>query len=137
MGLREVGQPGLHLAGQGIRRSKIKRLAWMNKHESMEEKIPLATREKEYRVKAVWKTLQGEGLFAGRPAVFVRLVGCNLWSGYEATRERDALRTNAACPRWCDTDFTREGSQAYSAGALAEAMGDVGGPIRFCVLTGG
>ena len=90
-----------------------------------------------YRVKAIWKTLQGEGLFAGRPAVFVRLVGCNMWSGYEHTRQRDAERTGGHCPLWCDTDFTKEGSQDYTADALATAMQQVGGEVRFCVITGG
>ncbi|MBJ6146302.1 7-carboxy-7-deazaguanine synthase QueE [Hymenobacter sp. BT559] len=90
-----------------------------------------------YRVKNVWKTLQGEGLFAGRPAVFVRFVGCNLWSGYEASRERDIQRTGASCPGWCDTDFTKEGSTSYSAAQLAQTIREVGGDIRFCVLTGG
>ena len=94
-------------------------------------------RAKTYRVKAIWKTLQGEGFFAGRPAVFVRFVGCNVWSGYEKDRERDAARTGADCPLWCDTDFTKEGSQAYAAEELVEAVNDVGDAIRFCVLTGG
>jgi organic radical activating enzyme len=104
--------------------------------EVTEDTLPLP-REKGYRVKAVWKTLQGEGLFAGRPAVFVRLVGCNLWSGYEKTRERDAARTGADCPMWCDTEFTKEGSRLYTAQELAAAMQAEGGEIRFCVLTGG
>ncbi len=90
-----------------------------------------------YRVKAIWKTLQGEGFFAGRPAVFVRFVGCNLWSGREQDRERDAQRTGADCPRWCDTDFRKENSRAYTADELVAALQEVGGPIRFCVLTGG
>ncbi len=90
-----------------------------------------------YRIKAIWKTLQGEGFFAGRPAVFVRFVGCNLWSGYERNRERDARRTWANCPRWCDTDFRKAGSRAYTAEALIAALQDIGGAIRFCVLTGG
>lgn len=90
-----------------------------------------------YKVKSIWKTLQGEGLFAGRPAVFVRLVGCNMWSGYENTRQRDAERTGAKCPLWCDTDFTKEGSQAYTAATLATTVTQVGGGIRFCVITGG
>ncbi|MBC5993532.1 7-carboxy-7-deazaguanine synthase QueE [Pontibacter cellulosilyticus] len=94
-------------------------------------------KETTYRVKSVWKTLQGEGLFAGRPAVFVRMVGCNLWSGYADTRERDAARTGANCPMWCDTDFTKEGSRAYTAAELAQEMRSVGGDVRFCVITGG
>lgn len=95
------------------------------------------TRDKRYRVKAIWKTLQGEGLFAGRPAVFVRLVGCNMWSGYEADRERDAARTGAECPLWCDTEFTKEDSRSYSASDLVSEMLETGGEIGFCVLTGG
>lgn len=92
---------------------------------------------KTYRVKHIWKTLQGEGLFAGRPAVFVRLVGCNMWSGYENTRQRDAQRTGAKCPLWCDTDFTKEGSTAYTATQLAKQIKSTGGEIQFVVITGG
>lgn len=92
---------------------------------------------KRYVVKAVWRTLQGEGAWAGRPAVFVRFAGCNLWSGYEADRNRDTARNGAACPRWCDTDFTREGAKKLTASELADEMLAVAGDIRFCVLTGG
>ncbi len=92
---------------------------------------------KRYSVKAVWRTLQGEGAWAGRPAVFVRFTGCNMWSGYEADRERDAERNAATCPLWCDTDFRKEGASKLSAGGLVEEMLAVAGGIRFCVLTGG
>lgn len=103
---------------------------------------------KRYAVKAVWRTLQGEGAWAGRAAVFVRLAGCNLWSGHDADRDRDAGRSGASCPRWCDTDFTKEGAAKLTAAALVEevlaAAGTVSGspepppaPIRFVVLTGG
>jgi 7-carboxy-7-deazaguanine synthase (Cx14CxxC type) len=51
-----------------------------------------------YSVKEIFYTLQGEGANAGRPAVFCRFAGCNLWSG----REED--RASAIC-RFCDTDF--------------------------------
>lgn len=51
-----------------------------------------------YSVKEIFYTLQGEGARAGRPAVFCRFSGCNLWSGREADRE------GSAC-RFCDTDF--------------------------------
>ena len=96
-----------------------------------------STGEATYRVKDVWQTLQGEGFWAGRPAVFCRFVACNMWSGYEEDRERDAERSGADCPLWCDTDFTKEGSEKLSARELAQRMADVGGDIDFCVLTGG
>lgn len=53
-----------------------------------------------YIVKEIFYTLQGEGAHTGRPAVFCRFAGCNLWSG----REED--RSSALC-RFCDTDFLR------------------------------
>ncbi len=90
-----------------------------------------------YRVKNVFRTVQGEGFWVGRPAVFVRLVGCNMWSGYETDRERDAERTGADCPLWCDTDFTKEGAMDLTAEQLTTRMGEVGDEIDFCVLTGG
>lgn len=58
-----------------------------------------------YAMAEVFKTLQGEGLNAGRSAVFVRFAGCNLWSGQAATRDKDAARSGAMCPLFCDTDF--------------------------------
>lgn len=51
-----------------------------------------------YAVKEVFYSLQGEGVHAGRPAVFLRFSGCNLWSGHEKDRNR------AVC-KFCDTDF--------------------------------
>jgi organic radical activating enzyme len=93
--------------------------------------------ETTYRVKNIFRTVQGEGFWAGRPAVFIRLVGCNMWSGYEEDRERDAERTGADCPLWCDTDFTKEGSDDLMAEGLAGKMKEEGGEIDFCVLTGG
>ena len=82
-------------------------------------------------------TLQGEGAHAGRPAVFCRFAGCNLWSG----REED--RPTAVC-RFCDTQFVGTGGDGggkFDAAGLAEAAvslwpaGDPG--ARFIVLTGG
>ncbi len=91
-----------------------------------------------YRVKDVWRTLQGEGAFAGRPAVFVRFVACNLWTGRDADRARDAERSGADCPLWCDTDFTRDGSRVFdSPDALADHVAAVGAGIGFVVCTGG
>ena len=51
-----------------------------------------------YTVKEIYYTLQGEGAQTGRPAVFLRFAGCNLWTG----REED--RATAVCS-FCDTDF--------------------------------
>jgi len=51
-----------------------------------------------YSIKEIFYTLQGEGAHAGRPAVFCRFSGCNLWTG------READRANAVC-QFCDTDF--------------------------------
>lgn len=90
-----------------------------------------------YAVKEMFYSLQGEGRQAGRPAVFCRFAGCNLWSG----RERD--RATAAC-NFCDTDFVGVdgdgGGRFDQAAALADAIaamwrGD--GGAKFVVLTGG
>lgn len=61
---------------------------------------------KTYLVKEAFRTIQGEGAYAGTPAIFLRLGGCNMWSGNEQDRARDAERNQAECPKWCDTDFT-------------------------------
>lgn len=72
-----------------------------------------------YAVKEIFYTLQGEGANTGRPAVFCRFTGCNLWSG----REED--RASAAC-RFCDTDFVetdgRGGGRFGNAAELAEVV---------------
>lgn len=72
-----------------------------------------------YAVKELYYTLQGEGTRAGRPAVFLRFAGCNLWSG------READRAGAVC-RFCDTDFLGTdgpgGGRYPSAGDLAAAV---------------
>ena len=65
-----------------------------------------------YAVKEMFLTLQGEGLQAGRRAVFVRFAGCNLWSG------REIDRSGAAC-RFCDTDFV--GIDGGGGGRFADA----------------
>lgn len=88
---------------------------------------------KRYTVKAVWRTLQGEGVWAGRAAVFVRFVGCNMWTGYEDDRSAGL----APCSLFCDTDFRKEGSVKLSAADLVAEVLSVAGPVRFCVLTGG
>jgi len=72
-----------------------------------------------YTVKEIFYTLQGEGMNVGKPAVFLRFAGCNLWSG----REDD--RASAVC-RFCDTDFVGTngpgGGKFDSAAALANAV---------------
>jgi 7-carboxy-7-deazaguanine synthase len=90
-----------------------------------------------FAVKEIFLTLQGEGVQAGRPAVFCRFAGCNLWSG----REED--RADAVC-RFCDTDFVgtdgTKGGRYRDTGDLIDAIEAewTGGPInRLCVLTGG
>ncbi len=91
-----------------------------------------------YAVKEIFYTLQGEGANAGRPAVFCRFAGCNLWSG----REED--RATAVC-RFCDTEFVGTdgtlGDKYRTAKALADQIATQWAPAsiaqRFCVLTGG
>lgn len=72
-----------------------------------------------YSVKEMFYTLQGEGINAGRPAVFLRFSGCNLWSGLEKDR------ASAICS-FCDTDFVGTdgpgGGKFKSAEALADAV---------------
>jgi len=96
-----------------------------------------------YSVKELFYTLQGEGANAGRPAVFCRFAGCNLWSG------READRATAVC-RFCDTNFV--GTDGSGGGRFATAE-DLAGAIarqwpppsaaaperfkRFVVCTGG
>lgn len=90
-----------------------------------------------FAVKEMFYSLQGEGRHAGRPAVFCRFTGCNLWSG------REIDRATAVC-NFCDTDFVGTdglgGGRFDGADALADAVermwGGIGGR-RFVVLTGG
>ncbi|MGY8905335.1 MAG: 7-carboxy-7-deazaguanine synthase [Burkholderiales bacterium] len=90
-----------------------------------------------YSVKEIFYTLQGEGAQAGRPAVFCRFAGCNLWSG------READRASAIC-RFCDTEFVGTdgigGGKFADATALAQAVSSAwgsGAEKRYVVLTGG
>ncbi|MGN6122719.1 MAG: 7-carboxy-7-deazaguanine synthase [Sphingomonas oligoaromativorans] len=91
-----------------------------------------------YAVKEIFLTLQGEGLNAGRRAVFLRFSGCNLWSG----REED--RATAQCT-FCDTDFVGmdgdHGGRYPDAAALAakvsELWGAQGEGRPLVVITGG
>ena len=88
-----------------------------------------------YAVKEIFLTLQGEGMQAGRRAVFLRLAGCNLWTGREQDRE------SAICT-FCDTDFVGmdgENGGRYEAVALAEKVAALweGGERPLVVITGG
>lgn len=94
-----------------------------------------------YTVKEIFYTLQGEGYHTGRPAVFCRFSGCNLWTG------RDGDRAGAVC-KFCDTDFVGvgpDGGKFASAEDLAARVASlwpsespVGRPPgRYVVCTGG
>jgi 7-carboxy-7-deazaguanine synthase (Cx14CxxC type) len=92
-----------------------------------------------YAVKEIFFTLQGEGRQSGRPAVFCRFSGCNLWTG------REVDRPTATC-QFCDTDFVgTDGSgggkfnEAESLAAAIAATWPAGGSAaaRYVVCTGG
>lgn len=67
---------------------------------------------RKYSVKEIYYTIQGEGANTGRPAVFVRFSGCNLWSGKEEDRHK------AIC-KFCDTDFV--GVDGVNGGKFSDA----------------
>lgn len=94
-----------------------------------------------YAVKSVYYTIQGEGMNAGRAAVFLRFSGCNLWSG----REQDRGKGAGGCSQWCDTDFV--GVDGVGGGryetpqalvrAVSEAWPEAPRSKRLVVCTGG
>lgn len=92
---------------------------------------------KTYSVKEIFLTIQGEGLNAGRRAVFIRFTGCNLWNGTEAGRET----AKGACGKWCDTDFKKDGAKQMTVKEICDeafvAMANkpIGKPL--VVVTGG
>ena len=91
-----------------------------------------------YLIKEIYYTLQGEGVHTGRPAVFVRFTGCNLWSG----REED--RSDAVC-KFCDTDFIGtdgpNGGKFIDVGSIVSKVKELWPTIPdsrpFVVCTGG
>ena len=91
-----------------------------------------------YSVKEIYYTLQGEGAHTGRPAVFLRFAGCNLWSG------REEHRAQAIC-RFCDTEFVgtdgvgggKFATAAKLADAVTRAWPSIPGSIPYVVCTGG
>jgi organic radical activating enzyme len=68
-----------------------------------------------YTVKEIYFTLQGEGINTGRPAVFCRFAGCNLWSGLEEDR------ATAIC-NFCDTDFVGTNGQGGGKFTTADEL---------------
>src|SRR5687768_15544672 len=91
-----------------------------------------------YTVKELFYTLQGEGFHTGRPAVFCRFTGCNLWTGREQDRHR------AVC-QFCDTDFVGtgpDGGRFATPDALADRVAalwprEAVGNAPYVVCTGG
>ncbi|HVZ49997.1 MAG TPA: 7-carboxy-7-deazaguanine synthase [Gemmatimonadaceae bacterium] len=91
-----------------------------------------------YILREIFYTLQGEGFHTGRPAVFARFAGCNLWSG------READRATATCT-FCDTEFVGvgpDGGKFATADAFADAVAsrwprDAAGGEPYVVCTGG
>ncbi|TCS39509.1 7-carboxy-7-deazaguanine synthase (Cx14CxxC type) [Paucimonas lemoignei] len=91
-----------------------------------------------YSVKEIFYTLQGEGAHAGRPAVFCRFSGCNLWSG------RESDRASAVC-KFCDTDFVgtdgERGGKFPDAARLANTIAGLWPSTytasKYVVFTGG
>lgn len=91
-----------------------------------------------YSIKEIFYTLQGEGARTGRPAVFCRFAGCNLWSG----REEDRLRS--VC-RFCDTDFVGTTGERGGKYTTVEELSSVIAALwpaghdenRYVVFTGG
>jgi 7-carboxy-7-deazaguanine synthase len=89
-----------------------------------------------YTVKEIFYTLQGEGYHTGRPAVFCRFSGCNLWTGRESDR-------HAAVCKFCDTDFVGvgpDGGKFAAAKDLASRVAALWPEVpsrRFVVCTGG
>ncbi len=90
-----------------------------------------------YSIKEIFYSIQGEGYHTGRPAVFCRFAGCNLWSGREEDRSRSICK-------FCDTDFVgtdgEGGGRFDAADALAGAIAATWGSDaerRYVVFTGG
>ena len=91
-----------------------------------------------YFVKEIFKSIQGEGFYSGRPATFIRFTGCNLWNG------KITSRSNAVCS-FCDTDFVGTNGLnggEYNANQLIKKVKESWKSSfcptqKFVVLTGG
>lgn len=85
------------------------------------------------RVVSVFSTMQCEGSKSGTPATFVRLSGCNLWSGHELLREKG----KGVCANWCDTFFAK--GKKYSVEELIQSIRklSIKQKRKLVVITGG
>ncbi|MBK7095549.1 MAG: 7-carboxy-7-deazaguanine synthase [Saprospiraceae bacterium] len=89
--------------------------------------------DKKYKIKDIFYSIQGEGFNMGKPAIFIRFSGCNLWSGSEKDRE------NAVC-KFCDTDFKGtdgENGGIYSPVYLLKKIIALSSNCKFLIFTGG
>lgn len=90
---------------------------------------------KKYFIKEIFYSIQGEGFYSGRPAIFVRFSGCNFWSGIDSDRDKSICK-------FCDTDFNGiDGINGgnYSLFQLIELLNAIkeNTKCKFIVLTGG
>jgi len=97
--------------------------------------VILKKKDKKYSIKEIFYSIQGEGLHTGKPAIFIRFSGCNLWSGLEKDRG------NAIC-KFCDTDFKGvdgDNGGVYKAYELLDKIKGIkaASKCKFIVLTGG
>ncbi len=97
--------------------------------------MKLRGENKKYRIKEIFYSIQGEGFHTGKPAIFVRFSGCNLWSGLEKDRK------NAIC-KFCDTNFAGvdgDNGGVYTANELLNKVENIkiASKCKFIVLTGG
>jgi len=86
-----------------------------------------------FAIKEIFYSLQGEGFYSGRPAIFIRFTGCNFWSGLEKHRK------NAICD-FCDTDFRGVDGQNggfFNPKELIDKIKSLSIDCKFVVLTGG
>jgi len=95
-----------------------------------------------YKIKEIFPTIQGEGALAGTAMVFIRMSGCNAWTGKEQDRESDAVK-KGSCALICDTDFVgmdkHNGGGAFTSERIKEAVEShvLQHGTRWAVLTGG
>ena len=95
----------------------------------------MTSNNKTYKIKEIFYSIQGEGYHSGRPAIFIRFSGCNLWTGQEKDRDK------AIC-QFCDTDFVgTDGTNGgiYTSEELVVKLLDLSkdSNCRFAIFTGG